>query len=143
MPKNKVFASFAEAVRDIPDGSVIGFGGFAVVGMPINLYGALAEQGATVPLELVPPTTRQQEQHILQLEPWFQRGHIYVGKGQAFQEFRTQYSQFPRAARFDLLRALAYAPSVWKKQPGGAQLTTEERRAQELSAYRARRGLRV
>src|SRR5207248_9220362 len=46
MPKSKVFASFAEAVRDIPDGSVVGFGGFAVVGMPINLYKALAEQGA-------------------------------------------------------------------------------------------------
>src|ERR1700688_835413 len=46
MPKSKIFATFADAVRDIPDGSVIGFGGFAVVGMPINLYGALAEQGA-------------------------------------------------------------------------------------------------
>src|SRR6202521_3640530 len=44
--KSKAFATFADAVRDIPDGSVIGFGGFAVVGMPINLYGALAEQGA-------------------------------------------------------------------------------------------------
>ncbi len=44
--KSKVFASFAEAVGDIPDGSVIGFGGFAVVGMPINLYKALAEHGA-------------------------------------------------------------------------------------------------
>jgi 3-oxoacid CoA-transferase A subunit len=44
--KSKVFASFAEAVRDIPDGATIGFGGFAVVGMPINLYAALAEQGA-------------------------------------------------------------------------------------------------
>jgi 3-oxoacid CoA-transferase A subunit len=47
MPKSKVFPSFADAVRDIPDGSTIGFGGFAVVGMPINLYRALAEQGAT------------------------------------------------------------------------------------------------
>jgi 3-oxoacid CoA-transferase A subunit len=44
--KNKIFASFAEAVRDIPDGATIGFGGFAVVGMPINLYAALARQGA-------------------------------------------------------------------------------------------------
>src|SRR5207248_5820976 len=44
--KSKVFTSFAEAVCDIPDGSVVGFGGFAVVGMPINLYQALAEQGA-------------------------------------------------------------------------------------------------
>src|SRR5438270_5342294 len=46
MPKSKVFQSFAEAVADIPDGSTVGFGGFAVVGMPINLYGALAKQGA-------------------------------------------------------------------------------------------------
>ena len=46
MPRNKVFSSFAQAVADIPDGAVVGFGGFAVVGMPINLYKALAEQGA-------------------------------------------------------------------------------------------------
>src|SRR5437899_5680161 len=46
MPKSKVFGRFADAVSDIADGWVIGFGGFAVVGMPINLYGALAEQGA-------------------------------------------------------------------------------------------------
>src|ERR1700676_3829088 len=46
MSRSKIFRSFTDAVRDIPDGSVIGFGGFAVVGMPINLYGALAEQGA-------------------------------------------------------------------------------------------------
>src|SRR5258705_5446319 len=46
MPKSKVYQSFAEAVHDIPDGSVIGFGGFAVVGMPINFYEALAKQGA-------------------------------------------------------------------------------------------------
>jgi 3-oxoacid CoA-transferase A subunit len=46
MPKSKVFPSFAEAVRDIPDGAVLGFGGFAVVGMPVNLYEAVAAQGA-------------------------------------------------------------------------------------------------
>ncbi|HVH75706.1 MAG TPA: 3-oxoacid CoA-transferase subunit A [Stellaceae bacterium] len=46
MPKSKVFASFDEAVADIPDGAAIGFGGFAVVGMPINLYAAAARQGA-------------------------------------------------------------------------------------------------
>src|SRR6202030_1791642 len=46
MPKSKIFPTFDAAVADIPDGSVIGFGGFAVVGMPINLYKALAEQGA-------------------------------------------------------------------------------------------------
>src|SRR6516225_5637345 len=44
--KSKVCASFDDAVRDIPDGATIGFGGFAVVGMPINLYQAVANQGA-------------------------------------------------------------------------------------------------
>src|SRR4030081_2102970 len=46
MRRSKMWGSFADAVADIPDGSTIGFGGFAVVGMPINLYQALAEQGA-------------------------------------------------------------------------------------------------
>ena len=44
--KSKVYSSFDDAVRDIPDGATLGFGGFAVVGMPINLYGAVAKQGA-------------------------------------------------------------------------------------------------
>jgi len=44
--KSKIYVSFDDAVRDIPDGATIGFGGFAVVGMPINLYGAVAKQGA-------------------------------------------------------------------------------------------------
>ena len=34
--KSKVYVSFDDAVRDIPDGATIGFGGFAVVGMPIQ-----------------------------------------------------------------------------------------------------------
>ena len=44
--KSKVFASCAEAVRDIPDGAVIAFGGFSAIGSPANLLQALAEQGA-------------------------------------------------------------------------------------------------
>jgi 3-oxoacid CoA-transferase A subunit len=44
--KSKIFASFDKAVGDIPDGATLGFGGFAVVGMPINLYAAVARQGA-------------------------------------------------------------------------------------------------
>src|SRR5438874_6362656 len=46
MPRSKIYPSFADAVADIPDGSTIGFGGFAVVGMPINLYEAWYKQGA-------------------------------------------------------------------------------------------------
>src|SRR3990167_3492631 len=103
----------------------------------------MSEHGLIVTLETVTPGMRQKEQRILQLEPWFQRGHIFVGRTAAFHEFRTQYSQFPRAARFDLLDALSYAPGVWKKQPGAAQQSPAERRAQELSMYRAKRGLRA
>src|ERR1700719_2501316 len=46
MPKSKIFPSFDAAVADIPDNVTIGCGGFAVVGQPVNLYGALAKQGA-------------------------------------------------------------------------------------------------
>lgn len=42
----KVVSSFDEAVRDIPDGSVIAFAGFAAPGMPLNLTAALKRQGA-------------------------------------------------------------------------------------------------
>jgi 3-oxoacid CoA-transferase A subunit len=42
----KEVASFAEAVRDIPDGVTIAFGGFAAVGVPFNLIRALGQQGA-------------------------------------------------------------------------------------------------
>lgn len=104
---------------------------------------ALSEAGLMVTVEPVTPGMRQKEQRILQLEPWFQRGHVFVGRGPQFHEFRTQYSQFPRAARFDLLDALSYAPTVWKKQPGAAQQSPEDRRAHELSMYRARRGFRA
>src|SRR5271155_4511868 len=45
-PKSKVVGSFREAVADIPDGSTIAFGGFAMPGTPFNLIKALLEQGA-------------------------------------------------------------------------------------------------
>jgi 3-oxoacid CoA-transferase A subunit len=44
--KSKVVDSFRAAVADIPDGSTIAFGGFAMPGTPFNLIGALLEQGA-------------------------------------------------------------------------------------------------
>lgn len=102
---------------------------------------SLTEHGLLVNVEAVTPGMRQKEQRILQLEPWFQRGHIYIGRTAAYHEFRTQYTQFPRAARFDLLDALAYAPAVWKKQPGAVQQSPQERHAHELALYRQKRGL--
>src|ERR1700761_8955068 len=44
--KTKLRSGFAEAVADIPDGSTIAFGGFAMPGTPFNLIKALMEQGA-------------------------------------------------------------------------------------------------
>jgi 3-oxoacid CoA-transferase A subunit len=54
--KSKQVATFQEAVRDIPDGATIGFGGFAMPGVPFNLIKALLEQGARQ-LTLVANTT--------------------------------------------------------------------------------------
>ena len=44
--KNKIYATFDEAVADIPDGSTIMFPGFGGVGIPRNLIDALHRQGA-------------------------------------------------------------------------------------------------
>ena len=54
--RSKVVAGFREAVADIPDGSTIAFGGFAMPGTPFNLIKALLEQGAKR-LTLVANTT--------------------------------------------------------------------------------------
>ena len=43
---NKVVASAAEAVADIPSGASLAVGGFGLNGIPHNLIGALLEQGA-------------------------------------------------------------------------------------------------
>jgi 3-oxoacid CoA-transferase subunit A len=44
---NKLFASCAEAVADIPSGASLAVGGFGLNGIPHNLIQALLEQGAT------------------------------------------------------------------------------------------------
>jgi 3-oxoacid CoA-transferase A subunit len=54
--RNKVFASAAAAIKDIPDGAVIGFAGFGPPGVAGNLILALAEQG-TKDLTLVANST--------------------------------------------------------------------------------------
>jgi 3-oxoacid CoA-transferase subunit A len=44
---NKVFATCAEAVADIPNGASLAVGGFGLNGIPHNLIQALLEQGAS------------------------------------------------------------------------------------------------
>jgi len=53
---SKELENFQQAVADIPDGSTIGFGGFAMPGTPFNLIRALMEHGAKR-LTLVANTT--------------------------------------------------------------------------------------
>jgi 3-oxoadipate CoA-transferase alpha subunit len=53
---NKQVDSFDEAVADIPDGATIGFGGFAMPGVPFNLIKALLGRGV-MQLTLVANTT--------------------------------------------------------------------------------------
>jgi 3-oxoacid CoA-transferase subunit A len=47
VPVDKVVASAAEAVADIPDGASLAVGGFGLCGIPAVLIRALLEQGAT------------------------------------------------------------------------------------------------
>ena len=42
---NKVYASAAEAVADIPNGATLMAGGFGLCGIPENLIAALVAQG--------------------------------------------------------------------------------------------------
>lgn len=79
---------------------------------------------------------------ILEMEPYFQRGEVFVGTGPAFHEFRQQYSQYPRAARKDILDILGYWPRLMRKHAVSNQ-NPDERRAQELAIYRGRRKWRA
>lgn len=83
---------------------------------------------------------KSKDDRILGLEGYFQRGQLYVGRGAVFHEFRTQYAQFPKSARNDVLDALAWGPSVWPKL-NGSQRSQQQRQRQELAAYYQRRGV--
>jgi predicted phage terminase large subunit-like protein len=99
-------------------------------------------QNANLPmsLDVVKPGTQHKEVRILTLEPYFQRGQIYLGKSASFTQFHQQFRQFPRAARLDLLDALGYGPQCWRKI-SSSQLNHAKRQQQELESYYQRRGL--
>ena len=100
----------------------------------------LTEKKIQVTIEASKPGTKLKEQRILALEPYFQRGAVYLGKGQAFHEFREQYRTFPRSARLDVLDALAYLPQFARNR--SATMVSPARRQQdELNAYYQKRGL--
>lgn len=97
-----------------------------------------AKAGVQLSLQPEKPGGKQKGNRILELEPYFQRGLLYVRRDAGFAEFREQYDRFPRASRVDILDALAYGPRFWKRESVGT-MNIEERRAQELAMYRQRR----
>ena len=104
---------------------------------------ALRDRGLQTVVDEVSPTKVHKEVRILGLEPYFQRGQLLVGRGPAFHEFRTQYTQFPRVARVDILDTLAYFPQFVRRAGGGIseKRRASERQADEVARYRARRGI--
>lgn len=103
----------------------------------------LTRAGTTIPVDdtTMKPGNKAKEVRILEMEPYFQRGQVYVGTGANFHEFKTQYSQFPRSARLDVLDVLGYWPSLMKKSALATAQRPDERRAHELALYRHRRGI--
>jgi hypothetical protein len=99
------------------------------------------ERGVTVSLDTVEPEGRNKDARILGLEPYFQRGQIWIGRGAIFMEFRQQYSEWPRSRRRDALDILAYGPEKWRQQ-GPTQQSHQQRQEQERQTLRLRIGRR-
>ena len=94
----------------------------------------------TIVEEIGVGASKAKDDRILGLEEYFQRSQIYVGRGADFHEFRTQYDQFPKSARNDILDALAWGPVVWPKM-SGRQSPHAQRQRQEVAQYLQRRGV--
>ena len=100
----------------------------------------LKKEGLSVIVEEVTTGVKSKDDRILGLEEPFQRATIYIGRGSNFHEFKTQYSQFPKSARKDLLDALSQAPGRWRKAGLGHRSHAQRQQA-DLAQYYARRGL--
>ncbi len=88
------------------------------------------------------PTTgnKDKDGRILELEPWFESGLIYIPSGSESTEFVAQYTAFPRSKRKDMLDAMSNGVALWRRSMQRTT-TNEERMAKELQAYRVRRGM--
>lgn len=93
------------------------------------------DRSVDLAFEPLKPESVQKEQRILVVEPYFQRGQMYIGRGSAFTEFREQYRTFPRGRRVDILDALAYGPRLWKRAANRGPRSVAVRQAQEREQY--------
>jgi predicted phage terminase large subunit-like protein len=107
-----------------------------MLAQPIAQGGA----GMNVAVQELKTEGKHKDDRILELEPFLQRGVVYIGVGPEFTELRTQLAQFPRSARRDLLDCLGYLPKVFRpRQTNQAQ--GQERVQAELARYYKGRGL--
>lgn len=106
-----------------------------------EIRSALGDNGPVVDDTTLKPSTAaggaNKELRILEMEPYFQRGQVYVGTGPNFHEFQNQYSTFPRAARVDVIDLLGYWPRLMKKMAIASQ-SQQQRQQQELATWRTR-----
>jgi hypothetical protein len=105
-----------------------------------QLVTAVKKAGLHVIFEEVATGNKNKDDRILGLEEPFSRSTVYVGKGGKFLEFKSQYQQFPKSARKDILDALSMMPGRVRKA-GGGQKQAAQRQAAELAAYYAKRGI--
>ena len=100
-----------------------------------------AERGLQVAFDMLTTGNVNKDSRILELEPYFMRGLVRVGRGPQFHEFREQYRAWP-TPRADLLDVLAYGPRVWR-QPVARRQGQTARQMAERQQYLERRGLAV
>lgn len=100
----------------------------------------LASEGLSTVVEEVTPGGRKKEVRIQTLEPYFQRGTIYIARDQL--DFLHEYSTFPRGEYKDLLDALAYQLPYWRTGiVGRAQPANQQRADAEVQRLYQRMGV--
>jgi 3-oxoacid CoA-transferase A subunit len=149
---DKVVASAAEAVADIPSGASLAVGGFGLNGIPHNLIEALLEQGAT---DLVTVSNNCGVDGwglgvLLDAKRIRRTTGSYVGEN---KEFERQYLHgelevelVPQGTLAERLRAGGsgipgfYTPAGWSPTAGcrGATTRTARRRSRRRRKRRAR-----
>jgi hypothetical protein len=85
--------------------------------------------------ELKPDVRVKKEGRIRALQPYFERGEIFVRRD--MRELLGEYEAFPVGATVDLIDALAYGPFVWDLEEDSRSAPEEER---EYNEFRYERG---
>lgn len=89
----------------------------------------LQSEGLSTNVEEVSPGGRLKEMRIQTLEPYFQRGCIYLDRSQ--QDLQNEFASFPRGEYKDLLDALAYQAPFWRTGVIGTRPQAAQARADE------------